>query len=106
MNVVWNIFKKWAEELGESFEKGRAKSLQQDPKPADNPTSAKSDPSYEYPTLNTTELNNYFTKLDDDYFIKAQKMTNLELTHGFIQSVKEKDREIEEARTSRKVSRI
>jgi len=56
--------------------------------------------------LDKDELNRFFKKIDDDYFEKAQKISVLEITHAFTMAVKEKELEIAETMTKRKVSKV
>jgi hypothetical protein len=56
--------------------------------------------------LDLKDLGDFLDKIDDDYFIKAQKITTMEISHAFGMAIKEKDLEIAQTFVKRKLSKI
>ena len=57
-------------------------------------------------SLDLDKVARFCSNLEDHYFEKAQKITSVELGHAFSMALKEKELEIAQAFTKRKISRV
>jgi len=56
--------------------------------------------------LEKAKLEKYFQNIDDDCFTKIQKIAVIEIGHAFTMAIKEKELEIAETMTKRKMSKV
>jgi len=56
--------------------------------------------------LEKAKLEKYFQNIDDDCFTKIQKIAVIEISHAFTMAIKEKELEIAETMTKRKMSKV